>query len=506
MASYWQSLTYFFKLPFHIQWRTFLIQLPRYVPLSILHLTSPLGPHPFVLALPSRKSHAIPVYVYVPPESALRRHDEDHGLGAAGACRVPVLLDFHGGGFIMGSPLEQAPYCSMMSRELGAVVLSVSYRIGPFSQFPAAIHDAEDVLEAILDADGDTMAGRVLRDAMQMHCEKRDAEKRDAAAPPEQCRARTVVLDPARLVISGFSAGGNIALNLAISVPAMLPMSPEPRHSTSRRNRSSIRASITSPLDLVLPPQRSDTKLDDPSEPWPSMLPAPSAHPRLIPLLLFYPSLDARLLPHERPCKAPLPAPSIGSDTTLNDGKPCPGRPAASEMEKPKVPGLFSIMSPTYLPKKLRAHPRASPGLSNPRRDLAPNAAVFLVLPERDTLAVQSEVWVDKMRGAHWDGPVRTGDSAGGGDKGGGDKGGGDKGGGASDGTAGAKANGGLEVWHAPQCRHGWTQFPESFLDKHERSERDLVFARTLAFVREKWADVLDVSVAEGQECAEQDE
>ena len=63
----------------------------------------------------------------------------------------------------MGSPLEQAPYASMMSRELGAVVLSVSYRIGPFHQFPAEIHDAEDVLSAILDTNEASETGKVLR-------------------------------------------------------------------------------------------------------------------------------------------------------------------------------------------------------------------------------------------------------------------------------------------------------------------------------------------------------
>jgi ATP-dependent RNA helicase DDX3X len=69
----------------------------------------------------------------------------------------------------MGSPLEQAPYASMMSRELGAVVISVSYRIGPFHQFPAAIHDAEDVLSAILDTSGVSQAGNVLRTEIQRY-------------------------------------------------------------------------------------------------------------------------------------------------------------------------------------------------------------------------------------------------------------------------------------------------------------------------------------------------
>jgi hypothetical protein len=53
--------------------------------------------------------------------------------------------------------------------------------------------------------------------------------------------------------------------------------------------------------------------------------------------------------------------------------------------------------------------------------------------------------------------------------------------------------NGGLEVWHAPGCRHGWTQFPDIAVGKHERKERQLVFERTLQFVKESWRRELPV-------------
>jgi ATP-dependent RNA helicase DDX3X len=103
MSSYWHSIAYFFRLPLKIQWRTALVQLPRFVPLSILHITSPKGPHPFLLALPSRKGNLIYVYVFVPP-----RPVDLEGSGDAceerkrtGEWHVPVVLDFHGGGFIM---------------------------------------------------------------------------------------------------------------------------------------------------------------------------------------------------------------------------------------------------------------------------------------------------------------------------------------------------------------------------------------------------------------------
>jgi hypothetical protein len=189
----------------------------------------------------------------------------------------------------------------------------------------------------------------------------------------------------------------------------------------------------------------------------------------MVPFLLFYPSLDARLLPHERP-KKPLPKALKGDD---------------KKTQKPKSPGLFSIMGPTYLPKRLRAHPRASPGLVD-ASDVQKNAALFLVLPENDSLAVQSDVWVDKMNNCGWHGPVRFGDGRAG----------------DWDGhtrnkpnvpAGDGEPNGGLEVWHAPGCRHGWTQFPTPMLKGPERKERDLVFARVLNFVKEAWQKELPV-------------
>ena len=158
-------------------------------------------------------------------------------------------------------------------------------------------------------------------------------------------------------------------------------------------------------------------------------------------------------------------------------------KPDDHHVEKPRQPGLFSILGPTYLPKKLRAHPRASPGLNDPEY-IQKNAAIFLVLPEKDSLAVQSDVWVDKMNSSNWTGPVRFGDGRAGDWDG---ATGGDSEGQESCSNASNAKNAGLEIWHAPGCRHGWTQFPNAFVPEHEAREREAVFARTVRFVREKW-------------------
>jgi hypothetical protein len=472
MSGYFHSIRYFFGLPFNIAWRTALVQIPRFVPLAILHVTSPKGPHPFLINLPSRKGTVITLYIFVPPAPVDLEENEDRRRAETGEWRVPIVLDFHGGGFIMGSPLEQAPYASMMSRELGAVVISVSYRIGPFHQFPAAIHDAEDALSAILDTDGVTNAGKYLRTEIQRYyaimranmLHRHKTSKKKEPLPPHIEHVTNITLDPERLSISGFSAGGNIALNMAISAPPCMDvlMSDEERSKSISQGPTS--AATMSPL---LPRNRAPTILDNPLQPWPTILPPPQARPRFMPLLLFYPSLDARLLPHERPMKN-LPNALKGDD---------------KEPEQARMPGLFSIMGPTYLPKKLRPHPRASPGLIDPE-NVQKNAAIFLVLPEKDTLAVQSDVWVDKMNCSGWHGHVRFGDGRPG----------------DWDGIDGGNpypvidTNGGLEVWHAPECRHGWTQFPDIAVGKHERKERQLVFERTLQFVKDAWRRELPVS------------
>jgi ATP-dependent RNA helicase DDX3X len=458
--------------------RTALVQIPRFVPLSILHITSPKGPHPFLISLPSRKDSVITLYVFVPPQPVdLEGNSDAQRLrNRTGEWKVPVVLDFHGGGFIMGSPLEQAPYASMMSRELGAVVISVSYRIGPFHQFPAAIHDAEDVLSAILDTSGVSKGGNVLRTEIQryytMAREMLLDSKNKEHAPPHLEDVTTLTLDPTRLAISGFSAGGNIALNMAISVPPCpeLALSSPTLSPFGRSQSLQPRPSPANTMSPLLPPKRSATVLDDVNQPWSSLLPPPQAQPRMLPLLLFYPSLDARLLPHERPMK-PLPNALRGEDK-----KP----------EKPRMPGLFSIMGPTYLPRKLRPHPRASPGLTDPS-NIQKNAAILLVLPEKDTLAVQSDVWVDQMNSSGWNGFVRFGDER----EGDWD---GHQGGSAGSSVPQSNDNGGLEVWHAPGCRHGWTQFPDTFVPKHERKERELVFARTLDFVKQNWKKELPIA------------
>ena len=60
--------------------------------------------------------------------------------GGAGADR-PLVLYFHGGGFALGS-LDMGNWiCGTVAANVGAVVVSVDYRLAPSNVFPAAVED-----------------------------------------------------------------------------------------------------------------------------------------------------------------------------------------------------------------------------------------------------------------------------------------------------------------------------------------------------------------------------
>jgi acetyl esterase/lipase len=371
--SMFKSLT---SQPFNVLWRSALVRIPRTVPTQVLYWTDPKGPYPFVIDLPSRGAHKIPIYIFL-------RSD----ILPSEAQKLPVVLDFHGGGFFLGSCLEQAPFCSKLARELGAVVCTIDYRMGPVYKFPSAVEDGEDVLAAVMNPA--SPAGVFLRQSIQKtileNMKNRSTESLSEGSSQEHkisdeiIVSRTVDLDIARLAISGFSSGGNLALNLALS-------------------------------------------LTDQQPPWPSILPPHHQHP--IPLLLYYPSLDARQLPSERTLPPNMPASS----------------PFWSEVS--------DLLAPTYLPREAAGHLRASPGLAATEA-LHDMARVLLVLPGKDSLAEQSEIWVEKLhsggRGEH------------------------------------------LQVERYPEMKHGWTQMPDGWLQDDERELKAEIYNKTVAYVRNMW-------------------
>jgi acetyl esterase len=70
---------------------------------------------------------------------------------AARGVPLPLIMNIHGGGFVVGS-LEQCDWlCSNIAAKVGAVVVSLGYRPAPAHRWPTA---AEDCYAAVLDVVG----------------------------------------------------------------------------------------------------------------------------------------------------------------------------------------------------------------------------------------------------------------------------------------------------------------------------------------------------------------
>jgi len=59
-----------------------------------------------------------------------------------GTARAPLLVFFHGGGFVLGDLDTHDAPCRWLCRHAGLQVLSVDYRLAPEHPFPAAVDDA----------------------------------------------------------------------------------------------------------------------------------------------------------------------------------------------------------------------------------------------------------------------------------------------------------------------------------------------------------------------------
>lgn len=63
---------------------------------------------------------------------------------------TPVLIWFHGGGYVMGKPEMDDRSCTDYVRELGIVVVSVDYRCAPKHPFPAGLDDCYSALKWVV--------------------------------------------------------------------------------------------------------------------------------------------------------------------------------------------------------------------------------------------------------------------------------------------------------------------------------------------------------------------
>lgn len=91
----------------------------------------PAGVSVDALQAPARDGWAIPLRLYRPAQA----------LGT-----LPVLVYFHGGGFVVGSLDSHDGVCRELSARAGCAVLAVGYRLAPEHRFPVALEDGQDCL------------------------------------------------------------------------------------------------------------------------------------------------------------------------------------------------------------------------------------------------------------------------------------------------------------------------------------------------------------------------
>ncbi|MGP4070075.1 alpha/beta hydrolase [Halobacillus sp. B29] len=80
-----------------------------------------------------RDGHDLPVRIYKP-----------EGTGP-----FPVLVYFHGGGWVFGDLDSSDNVCRYLSKHAQTIVVSVGYRLAPEHTYPAAFHDAIDAVRWI---------------------------------------------------------------------------------------------------------------------------------------------------------------------------------------------------------------------------------------------------------------------------------------------------------------------------------------------------------------------
>jgi acetyl esterase len=128
-----------------------------------------------------------------PPEVAAMRELEARGpagpiplrsyrpMGSVDHAVLPVLVYFHGGGWVIGDLDTHDVLCRQLCNRSGCAVIAVDYRMGPEHRFPAAVDDA-------------LAATRWVRE-----------------------QAAALRVDASRMAVGGDSAGGNLAAVAALA-------------------------------------------------------------------------------------------------------------------------------------------------------------------------------------------------------------------------------------------------------------------------------------------------
>lgn len=151
-------------------WRAMMGFAMNYIP----KVKAPRRLHPmFTKTIRTSMKHQghVTLHFWVPP---------GYMQGRAHGKRFPVVVDFHGGGFCLGAATDDRHWARVATRSLDAVVVGVDYRLAPEHPFPGPVDDCIDALLYLT------------------------------------ANAAEFSLDMSKTVLSGFSAGANLAFTVPL--------------------------------------------------------------------------------------------------------------------------------------------------------------------------------------------------------------------------------------------------------------------------------------------------
>jgi acetyl esterase/lipase len=184
----------------------------------------------------------------------------------------PLLINFHGGGFVIGHAGDDARWATAVTSQTSGVVVSVNYRLAPEHPFPIGI---EDCVSAVL--------------WLWRHADEYN-------------------LDISKTAFSGFSAGGNFAYTVAIRLHEELArMKDEGTLNEVETGRLVHLVVFYGSTEYQLTRDEKD-----------------ASNPNLIPVIskVLFRLFDESYLPPKPERRSPLLSPGIAPDQLLEDALP----------------------------------------------------------------------------------------------------------------------------------------------------------------------------------------
>lgn len=264
-------------------WR-FLMSIGMFLHTAVVWHQRPPRPS-FVRRVPfGTRDRKVNLYFYCPPSYWKTRYNR-HSLSPAPDRPFPVVVNFHGGGFTIGSATDDAFWAQCVLNEVDAVFVSVDYRRAPEHPYPAAVDDG---VEALL--------------YLAAH-------------------AGELGIDASRIALTGFSSGGN----LAITVPLRL-------QDRIKNEANSDIINISGPLDSTqhLVPNQGNLQIVATFSWYPLLdFVASRKHRRAAAVIpgktmpAFFTNLfDESYMPNHDERSAPFASPEHASDDMLDEALP----------------------------------------------------------------------------------------------------------------------------------------------------------------------------------------